>query len=110
MEIKSKIYATANNKIRWHNNIISINIMNEFPVTIKETYIKYQSTVITALSTGVILLITLAWNDVIQSVIEKYYPKKDNNTIRSKVDYAIVITIFVVLLQILVFPYLEEYK
>lgn len=78
--------------------------------TVKETYTKYQSTIITAITTACLLLISLAWNDVIQSAIEKYYPRKDIDTIKGKVSYAIIITTFVVLLEIYVFPYIEMYK
>jgi TRAP-type C4-dicarboxylate transport system permease small subunit len=78
--------------------------------TVKETYTKYQSTIITAIMTAFLLLVSLAWNDVIQTSIQQYYPHKDINTIKGKVSYAVVITIFVVLLQIYVFPYIERYK
>jgi uncharacterized membrane protein YcjF (UPF0283 family) len=77
---------------------------------INETYNKYQSTIIASITTAVLLLVTLAWNDVIQTIINNYYQHKDDNTIRGKLTYAVVITIFVVLVQLYLFPYIESYK
>ena len=64
---------------------------------------------VTAIMTSTVILISLAWNDVIQNVIERYYPHKNIDTLNGKITYAIIITIFVVLLQIYVFPRLENY-
>lgn len=78
--------------------------------TVKNTVVKYQNTVLTVIMTAIVLLMSLAWNDVVQAVINKYYPKKDNSTIKGKLDYAVTVTAFVVLLQIFVFPHIEEFK
>jgi hypothetical protein len=91
------------------SSIYDINNLG-IPEPIQQTYLKYQSTVVTAVMTSIIFLITLAWNDVIQTAINSYYPKKDNDTLRGKIYYAITITVFVILMQIYVFPYLEQYK
>lgn len=72
---------------------------------IKDSYNKYQTATIAAISTSVLLLVTLSWNDVIQSIIKKYYPNGED-TLSGKVKYAIVITFVVLTLQIFLFPYL----
>ncbi len=80
------------------------------PNTIEKTYEQYRYTLITALIAGTLFLITLAWNDVIQEIIAYYYPIKSRNSIKKKIYYALCITIFVVLLQIYVFPRIEVKK
>jgi hypothetical protein len=47
---------------------------------------------------SVLLLVSLAWNDVVQTAISQYFPL-DNDTIYAKLVYAIVITFIVILLQ-----------
>jgi hypothetical protein len=69
-----------------------------------KTYTHYQKTIITAFITSMMLLITLAWNDVVQAIIQQYYPKGNTKTIMGKVYYAMIITIIIVLLQLYVFP------
>lgn len=68
---------------------------------------KYKSAVVTSIIGGIVVLIAVAWNDVIQAVINKYYPKK-NNTITGKLYYATIITLFIVVLQIYLFPYIQD--
>jgi|LakMenEpi03Aug12_release.lakeMendotaPanAssembly.Ray.scaffolds.fasta_scaffold855206_1 hypothetical protein len=88
---------------------------NPFQVSkrfIKDSYNKYQTATLTAISTSVLLLVTLSWNDVMQSIIKKYYPKSED-TLSGKVKYALIISFVVLTLQIFVFPYLisrEEKK
>lgn len=74
--------------------------------TVEKTYSQYQTTVITAVVTATLLLIALAWNDVVQTIIEIYYPKKDRNSLQSKLYYAITITIIVIIIQLYIFPYI----
>jgi len=79
-------------------------IPNKISEGFTKTYTQSQKRIITALITSVMLLVTLAWNDVIQAMIQQYYPKENKKTIMGKVYYAIVITILIVLLQLYVFP------
>ena len=79
----------------------------KIPDAVKETYDKYQTLVLTSVITATIVLVSMAWNDVIQSIMNKYYPSTGTKTIVSKIYYAIVITLFVILLQIYIFPYLQ---
>lgn len=69
---------------------------------------KYQDAAISSLITGIVLLVSLAWNDFIKSFIKKYFPVKDDNTIHSKLIYALVITFLVISLQIYLFPYIKD--
>jgi len=77
--------------------------MNGITDHLTSSYDQYRVTLITAVTTAVLLLVTLAWNDVIQTTLSKYYPKEDT-TITGKLKYAFVITFIVVLLQIYVLP------
>jgi len=63
----------------------------------------YGNTIITSLTTAIILLASLGWNDVVQSIINKYITT-EKNTIIGKIYYALSITIIVILMQIYVFP------
>jgi len=76
---------------------------------ITSSYDQYRVTLITAITTAVLLLVTLAWNDMIQTALLKYYPKEDA-TITGKMKYAFVITFIVVLLQIYVLPMFMDKK
>ena len=80
------------------------------PENIEKTYLQYRYVLLTALIAGTIFLITLAWNDVIQEIISYYSPIKSGKSIVHKIYYALCITIFVVLLQIYVFPRIEVSK
>jgi heme/copper-type cytochrome/quinol oxidase subunit 2 len=83
--------------------------MDNFDTTIVvNAYDKYRSTVITSLITAVLLLVTLAWNDVVQEIIAMYYPKETRQSIQGKFIYAIMITIIVLLVQTHVFYLLTE--
>jgi hypothetical protein len=87
---------------------LSSIILPRISNTIKDTYTQYQTMIITSIVTATILLVTLAWNDVVQSIVNYYYPNSDSKTIIGKIYYAVVITVFVILLQIYVFPYLQK--
>jgi hypothetical protein len=89
------------------NNIYDTSILPGF---IKHTYIKYQSTILVSLITATLLLVTLAWNEVVQESISLYYPKETRQTLIGKIYYAVIITIIVVILQIFIFPYFTENK
>ena len=84
--------------------------MDNFDTTaiVVNTYDKYRSTVITSLVTAVLLLVTLAWNDVVQEIISLYYPKESRQSIKGKFFYAIMITIIVVLVQTHIFQLLMD--
>lgn len=83
--------------------------MDNFNTTVVvDAYDKYRTTVITSLITAVLLLVTLAWNDVVQEIISLYYPKETRQSIRGKFIYAIMITIIVVLIQTHIFKLLTE--
>lgn len=71
---------------------------------IKETYDRYKTTVITSAMTAATVLISLAWNNVVQAIIAYYYPQTTRETIRGKIVYACIITVFVIILQLHVFP------
>lgn len=73
-------------------------------------YHQYNKALISSVTTAVILLASLAWNDVVQAIVDKYYPEKDKKTIKGKLYYAIVMTFFIILLQIYVFPYIGADK
>ena len=75
---------------------------------VKDTYNEYNYYFVNSILTAVVLLVALAWNDVVQSAVEKYYPKRDKKTIKGKIHYAVIITIVVILLQIYVFPYIDS--
>ena len=80
--------------------------MSDFIVT---TYSKYKETIVTSVTTAILLLITLAWNDVIQSALAYYYPDSKEKTIRGKIIYALLITIIVVIMQLYFFPTITEF-
>jgi Na+/proline symporter len=72
------------------------------------TYNKYHQTVIMSIVTAILLMVTLAWNDVVQTALARYFPKKKGDNLKTKMQYATSITIFVIVLQIYVFPYLVD--
>lgn len=76
---------------------------------VKETYTKYKTTILTSIITAIAVLVSLAWNNVIQAVINYYYPLSTKATIKGKTYYALIITIFVILLQLYVFPFIMKY-
>jgi len=73
---------------------------------IKQTYSHYRIALFTSITTAFLLLISLAWNDVVQSIIKQYYPR-DDDSIKGKIQYAVIITIIVILLQLYIFPYFK---
>lgn len=73
------------------------------------TYNKYKEAVVTSVTTAILLLITLAWNDVIQSALGYYYPESKAKTLVGKIVYALIITIVVVVLQLYFFPIINEF-
>lgn len=77
------------------------NITSKIESTIINSYSQYKIATITAISTGIIVLVSLAWSDVIKSILEKYYPNKSDSII-GKIQYALIITLIVILLQIYV--------
>ena len=58
---------------------------------------------------AITLLSTLAWNNVIQSLVQKYSigPNTDNVNLNNTL-YAVVVTVIVVTLQLYVFPIAAE--
>ena len=76
---------------------------------IGSTYNKYKETIATSITTAILLLITLAWNDVIQSALAYYYPDSKAKTLRSKIIYAFIISIIVVVLQLYFFPIITDF-
>lgn len=88
---------------------IPSGITSTIQENIVESYDRYRIALFTAISTAIILLVALSWNDVIRSIMAKYYPSTDDSII-GKIQYAFVITFIVVLLQIYIFPSLIETK
>lgn len=82
---------------------------NDITKPIKETYNTYKTTVVTSMITAVVVLISLAWNNVVQAIISYYYPQTTRETIKGKIIYACIITIFVIILQLHVFPCVIKY-
>lgn len=42
------------------------------------------------------LTVSLAWNDAIQSAINKYYPTNNAKSVETKIVYAVVLTIIII--------------
>lgn len=78
--------------------------MDKFGKNVKNTYITYRSTILTSLTTGVVVITALAWSELLEEIIKYYYPN-DKNNIRSKLYYALFITVILVLFQIYLFPH-----
>ena len=74
------------------------------PKEYKKTYDVYKNILIASIFTAILLLVPLAWSEVIESTIVYLFPNRDQNTITAKLCYAIFITLFVVLIQIHIFP------
>lgn len=87
-------------------HVPDINI--PIPDAVKVTYNRYQTLVITSIITATIVLVSLAWSDVVQTTLNTYYPSDGTATISGKIYYATVITLCVILLQIYIFPYLQQ--
>lgn len=68
------------------------------------SYNRYINTVTLSIATGIVVLASLAWNNLIQAIIQKYYPNADDS-ITGKLQYALIITFIVIMLQMFVFPY-----
>lgn len=73
------------------------------------TYSKYKETIVTSVTTAILLLITLAWNDVIQTALNNYFPESKSKTLKSKIVYALTITVIVVILQLYLFPIINRF-
>ena len=82
-------------------------IVSTVSTTVTKSYKKYHSLILLSITAGVVVLVSLAWNDVIQSIIKKYYPRTDD-TITGKLRYALIITLAVIIAQIYVFPYIAD--
>lgn len=91
-----------------HNGSL-LQIPMNMPSYIESTYSQYRITLVASLIASTLFLITLAWNDVVQEIISYYYPKKSRESIKDKIYYALYITIFVVILQIYVFPHISVF-
>lgn len=64
----------------------------------------YREQLVTSISAAVFLIASLAWNNVIQGILEKCYPDlKNHATIKARVIYALVITFIVILIQVYIF-------
>ena len=81
-----------------------------FPVVdyVAKNYKVYNTIIIEALITASILLISLAWNDVVHEIVNGYYPPEEKQNLRDKVRYAIIITLIIGTLQLYLFPYLKQ--
>lgn len=73
------------------------------------SYNQYQTVLFASIATGIVLLVSLAWNDVVQTIINNYYPQRDNSVI-GKLQYAFIVTFIVVILQIYILPYFTNTK
>ena len=71
-------------------------------------YSKYHQTIIMSIIAAFVLMVTLAWNDVVQTTLARYVPKSDGDNLRGKIEYATTITILVIILQVYVFPYFVD--
>lgn len=85
-------------------NLIPENVIE----SLNSVYTEYKKTVITSIITAIVVLVTLAWNDVVQSIIAYYIPASKKNNIQTKFYYAVIVTIIVIALQIYVFPYMNQ--
>lgn len=83
------------------------DIPSKIESNIIKSYTQYKTVIITSVATGIIILASLAWNSVIQAIIEKYYPNK-TDTIIGKIQYALIITLLVVLLQIYILSFFTD--
>jgi len=68
-----------------------------------KTYDEYKKTIKDALITAIILLVALAWNDVIEDISMIMWKEKRNSLI-GKIHYAFLITFIVLAFQIFFFP------
>lgn len=82
--------------------------MEKTSYLVKTTYGQYKKTIMTSIMSGTILLIALAWNDVVQSTIHIYYPKENRDTLTAKLYYASIVTLIIVALQIFLFPIISK--
>ncbi len=80
-------------------------IKEHFVSNAVKTAVIYRQIVIESIITAIILLVALAYNEVIQQIIKNYYPNKADEPLRGKLIYALFITLLIVVLQIYVFPY-----
>lgn len=74
--------------------------------TIIESYNEYKNFMINSVMTSIALLVALAWNDVVQSLVNLYYPDNTKKTMRGKIYYAILITFIVFIVQIYIAPHI----
>lgn len=64
----------------------------------------YETQLIASISAAILLIASLAWNEVIQSLLVKWYPDvKDRKSIRNQVIYALIVTFIVILFQVYIF-------
>lgn len=64
----------------------------------------YKTQLVASISAAVLLIASLAWNDVIQSLLVRWYPDvKDRKSIKSQIIYALIATFVVILLQVYIF-------
>jgi hypothetical protein len=85
-------------------NTIPQTIITKTPEIVTTTLYKYQTTIISSILTATILLISIAWTDVMKSIIEYYIPDSNSKSIEGKIYYACVITMIVIILQLYLFP------
>lgn len=100
------------NTVKYDGNMMEGESIVDFlvPKEIKNIYEQYYTLTIRSFILAALFLVTLSWNDAIQTIINYYYPNSDIDTISEKIYYALTVTIFVVFLQIYVFPYLYTEK
>ena len=92
------------------NNIIEPlkNGVETFATHATKTGALYKQFLLQALLTSILFMVTLAWNAVVQEIIDVYYPLKTDKPIRGKLYYALGITFVVIMMQIYLFPYITD--
>ena len=92
------------------NNIIEPlkNGVETFATHATKTGALYKQFLLQALLSSILFMVTLAWNAVVQQIIDEYYPLKSDHPIRGKLYYALGITFVVIMMQIYLFPYITD--
>ena len=81
------------------------NISGQITDNVHKTYEEYTSTFVISIITVTVVLVAVAWNDVVSSAFDKYFPiKRGKKNIRAKFIYALLVTFTVITLQLYVFP------
>lgn len=81
-----------------------INTIEPYAGLAVKTVDVYKQHAIEAFLAAILVLISLAWNDVAQEIIKMYYPQF-GSALKGKVLYALFVTVIIVTLQIYLFPH-----